>query len=94
MEHRTFTHLHTSHTYGYAYGTESSATRRPRVPFPKSTSREPANPGGLQTEKWPKKERNERRSRVEQDDGGPCTSAKNEPKPCLEVLGLASRHSV
>ena len=24
------------HTYGYAYGTESGATRRPRVPFPEN----------------------------------------------------------
>ena len=64
------------HTYGYAYWLDSGATPRPRVPFPKSTSREPANPGGLQTEKWPKKERNERRSRVEQADDGPCTSAE------------------
>ena len=23
------------HTYGYAYGTDSGATRRPRVPFPR-----------------------------------------------------------
>ena len=44
-----------THTYGYAYGTESGATRRPRVPIPKSTSKEPAKPGGLQTEKWPKR---------------------------------------
>ena len=29
-----------THTYGYAYGTESGATRRPRVPFPKGTSKE------------------------------------------------------
>ena len=28
------------HTYGYAYGTESGATRRPRVPFPKGTGKE------------------------------------------------------
>ena len=25
------------HTHGYAYGLDSGATRRPRVPFPKST---------------------------------------------------------
>ena len=34
------------------------------------------DPGGLQKEKWPKAEEANRRSRVEQDDGGPCTSAK------------------
>ena len=43
-----------SHTYGYAYGTESGATRRPRVPFPKSTSRKPSNPGGLKRKGGPK----------------------------------------
>ena len=42
------------HTYGYAYGTESGATRRPRVPFPKSTSRKPSNPGGLKRKGGPK----------------------------------------
>ena len=26
-----------AHTHGYAYGTESGATRRPRVPVPKGT---------------------------------------------------------
>ena len=43
-----------AHTYGYAYGTESGATRRPRVLFPKSTSRKPSNPGGLKRKGGPK----------------------------------------
>ena len=29
-----------THTYGYAYGTDSGATRRPRLPFPKGTGEE------------------------------------------------------
>ena len=36
------------------YGTECGATRRPRVPFPKNTSRKPLNPGGLKRKGGPK----------------------------------------
>ena len=43
-----------THTYGYAYGTESGATRRPRVPFPKSTCTKPSNPGRLKRKGGPK----------------------------------------
>ena len=41
----------------------------------KSTSRKPLEPRGPQAEKWPKAEETNRRSRVEQDDGGPCVTA-------------------
>ena len=33
----------------------SGATRRPRVPFPKSTGRKPSNPGGLKKKGGPKR---------------------------------------
>ena len=39
----------------YVYGTESGATHRPRVPFPKSISREPWSPGGLKRKEGPKR---------------------------------------
>ena len=74
------------------YGTECGATRRPRVPFPKSTSKEPAKAGGLQTERWPReKGRNGGR------ESNRLTAARAHlqkvNQSSREVLGLASRQS-
>ena len=68
------------HTYGYAYGTDSGATRRPRVPFPKSTR----GLGGLQTEKGPKAQVGNEPT----DDGVTCMTAANF-KSCCRYAQLA-----
>ena len=74
------------------YGTECGATRRPRVPFPKSTSKGPAKPGGLQTERWP---REKGRNGGRESDRLTAARAHLQKvnQSSREVLGLASRHS-
>ena len=51
-----------THTYGYAYGLDSGATRRPRVPIPKNTSKNHWGLENLQEEVGPKSQGRRRRS--------------------------------
>ena len=70
------------HTYGYAYGTESGAARRPRVPFPKSTSKDHQS---LEVFKGNGGQSLKSTTKRQGDDGRTCLPS--------EVLGLASCHS-
>ena len=60
-----------THTYGYAYGTDSGATRRPRVPFPKRTS-EDQRSLGVCKRKWGQKLK---AKADRQGDGVSCVTA-------------------
>ena len=63
-----------THTYGYAYWLTAVPHAGLGYHFLRVQVRT-TDPEGLQKEKWPNAEETKRRSRVEQDDGGQCTSA-------------------
>ena len=73
---------HSSHTYGYAYGTDSGATRQPRVPIPKGTR---TNHWILEVFKRNGGQSLKATTKRQSDDGRTCLPS--------EVLGLASCHS-